>query len=76
MRVKVRCFASLREELGFGDKSIEYPLPLTIEEIWIKIADRPAPENLLCALNHEYSKFGQVVKDGDEVAFFPPVSGG
>ncbi|MCY3769460.1 MAG: MoaD/ThiS family protein [Gammaproteobacteria bacterium] len=76
MSVKVRCFASLREELGFGDKSVEYQLPLTIGEIWMEISGRPAPENLLCALNHEYSKFSQTVQDGDEVAFFPPVNGG
>ncbi|HEV7643442.1 MAG TPA: MoaD/ThiS family protein [Pyrinomonadaceae bacterium] len=32
--------------------------------------------SLLFSLNEEYADGGEVLKDGDELAFFPPVSGG
>ncbi len=34
------------------------------------------PDNILSAINMEYVKADARVKDGDEVAFFPPVTGG
>jgi molybdopterin synthase sulfur carrier subunit len=34
------------------------------------------PPNLLMAVNMEYARADDVVKDEDEVAFFPPVTGG
>ena len=76
MSIHVRFFASLSEELGFSETQIEYYFRLTIGGIWSDVADRPAPENLMCALNQEYAQLKHEVKDGDEVAFFPPVNGG
>jgi molybdopterin synthase sulfur carrier subunit len=34
------------------------------------------PPNTLAAVNMEYAELTQSVRDGDEVAFFPPVTGG
>jgi molybdopterin converting factor small subunit len=34
------------------------------------------PGNILMAVNQEYAEADQFVSDGDEVAFFPPVTGG
>lgn len=76
MSITVRFFASLSEELGFNQKTVDYEFPATIKEVWENVANRPAPDNLLCAVNHEYADFKQCVQDGDEVAFFPPVTGG
>ncbi|WP_423907462.1 MoaD/ThiS family protein [Candidatus Spongiihabitans sp.] len=81
MSITVRFFASLSEELGFDQKTLDrktvaHKFPLTIEDVWREVAHRPPPENLLCALNHEYADFKQHLEDGDEVAFFPPVNGG
>lgn len=81
MSITVKFFASLGEQLGFDqttldEKTVAHKLPLTIEDVWHEIADCPPPENLLCALNYEYVDFKQQLKDGDEVAFFPPVNGG
>ena len=76
MSVTVKFFASLSEELGIKRKTVDAKFPLTIEDIWRDVADRPPPKNLLCAVNHEYAKFDQPLEDGDEIAFFPPVNGG
>lgn len=76
MTVTVRAFASLREQLGFDKKSITIPNPVTVEEVWQLISEVALPENLLCAVNQEYAVLDRVVRDGDEIAFFPPVNGG
>jgi sulfur-carrier protein len=34
------------------------------------------PESMLAAVNMEYAELDFPVQDGDEVAFFPPVTGG
>lgn len=80
MSITVRFFASLSEELGFSQKTVDYKFSatssVTIETVWHDVANRPAPENLLCAVNYEYADFKRCLEDGDEVAFFPPVTGG
>ena len=76
MVVTVRTFASFREELGFDRKSIYLPKPITVEGVWELISESDIPVNLLCAVNQEYALLDQMVADGDEIAFFPPVNGG
>jgi len=76
MTISVRCFASLSDELGFSQIDLDHIDSQTIEDIWNNVAKCPPPKNLLCALNHEYTDFSQRINDGDEVAFFPPVTGG
>ena len=74
MSVTIKVFASLREELGFNEKQLENIV--SVSQAWEAVAGSPPPANLLCALNHEYVEFEREVRDGDEVAFFPPVNGG
>jgi len=57
----------------------EAPTPntLTVEEVWnLATNHMQPPERLLVAENQEYANFSKQVCDGDEVAFFPPVTGG
>ena len=76
MQVKVKLFASLREEHGFQEKTLELEDLSTAADVWaIAVAAEP-PSNLLCAINHDYADIGESVSDGDEVGFFPPVNGG
>lgn len=49
---------------------------MTVADAWRALSAQPPPGNLLCARNFEYVNFDQAVADGDEIAFFPPVTGG
>ena len=75
--IQVRFFASLREEMGREGAQLEPSEALTIGEVWDRVADgKERPANLLMARNMDYSDADTMVADGDEVAFFPPVTGG
>jgi len=77
MVIQVRFFASLRERLELSDCSLAFEESITVEQVWSKVTNKePLPANLLCAVNMEYVSLQQAVKAGDEVAFFPPVTGG
>lgn len=77
MSIKVLYFASLREEMGRGSDVVEAQAPMTIAILWEKATGQAdMPEKLLAAINQEYSDSDAFVNDGDEVAFFPPVTGG
>lgn len=75
MSIQVKFFASLREQIGLADSTIEQAS--TADEVWALATDNAArPDNMLIAINLEYAKLNSSVSDGDEVAFFPPVTGG
>ncbi|MDH5764927.1 MAG: MoaD/ThiS family protein [Gammaproteobacteria bacterium] len=76
MTISVRFFASLRELVGSSEASLEPTDPLTVQQVWSNTCTIAMPDNTLCAINMEYVDLSQAVKDGDEVAFFPPVTGG
>ena len=79
MSIKIRYFASLRETLGRSEDNLEISNNnITVSEIWEKVAgeQKSLPDNVLTAINMEYVKPDARVSDGDEVAFFPPVTGG
>lgn len=76
MSITVKFFASIRERLGKAEDVIEFKGISTIEDVWNRSAKTPIPNNLLAAVNMEYARTDQAVRDGDEVAFFPPVTGG
>lgn len=77
MAIKVKYFANLRELIGRSEDSIEYRDGLSVAEIWDMVrGDVQESTAYLAALNMEYANTNTIVKDGDEVAFFPKVSGG
>jgi molybdopterin synthase sulfur carrier subunit len=77
MAVTVKYFASLRENHG-SERRLEAPdVGTTVADIWTRASDGQAmPGNVLMAVNLEYVGADHPVEDGDEVAFFPPVTGG
>ncbi len=82
MSVKVLYFASLKEALGMSGESVELsPEVVTVGALrdWLVGQGRDAlatAKNLRCAVNQDMVKLDAAVADGDEVAFFPPVTGG
>jgi molybdopterin synthase sulfur carrier subunit len=77
MSIRIRYFASLRETMGRVEEQIVFEAITTVGEIWKTVNEgRPLPDNILCAVNMEYASASTSVRDGDEVAFFPPVTGG
>jgi sulfur-carrier protein len=81
MRVTVRLFARLRDLAGTGELEREVQAPATVRTVWTSLtAEIPSlveyENTMSVAVNAEYAKMAAPVRDGDEVAFLPPVSGG
>ena len=76
MAITVKFFASLRERVGKAETAIVAAQSLRVSDIWLQTTCIAMPANTLCAVNMEYVDRNYVVRDGDEVAFFPPVTGG
>ena len=81
MHVTIRLFARLRELAGASELRRQLPDGAVVRDAWdALVAEFPAigdySRNVSCAVNEEYSRLTAALKDGDEVAFLPPVSGG
>jgi len=76
MKIAIKYFASMRDSMGKSDESVDLDSNATVEDLWGKVSENSLPDNTLIAVNMEYTNIGHVLKDGDEVAFFPPVTGG
>jgi len=78
MNVQVLFFASLKEHLGKSGMQLELTASPSVGALWKSLsAGKDAlPAQILFAVNHQYVKADYQLKDGDEVAFFPPVTGG
>ena len=81
MSVRIQYFAGLRETLGMGGEEVELPAGVaTVGALrdWLAGQGRDAlatAKNLRCAVNQQMAGFGAALRSGDEVAFFPPVTG-
>ena len=73
MRVHVKLFAGLRERAGWSSREIE---ARTVGDVWPALGLGEEPGGLLYAVNRVYADRSQELRDGDEVALIPPVSGG
>lgn len=79
MTVSVKFFASLREQVGRAEDTIEIRGQASVADVWQQVTTgtgRSLPDNVLAAVNMQYARPDTPVHDGDEVAFFPPVTGG
>jgi len=85
MKIRLLFFASLRERLGTSSEELEVPPSVTTvgslrEHLRARggaWADVFAPTRAVrAAVNQAMAQPGAAIKAGDEVAFFPPVTGG
>ncbi len=74
MPVTIRLFAGLRERAGTG--KLELDGVATVADVWPALGLGVEPAGLLYAVNRAYVERTQELRDGDEVAVIPPVSGG
>ena len=77
MSIKVRYFASLKQLVGHDEAVFSTGAPVPVRMVWQQLNPQlTMPDNLLAAINLEYVDLDTEVQDGDELAFFPPVTGG
>lgn len=77
MSVKIRYFASMRDRMGRAEDTVAIDGgSMTVAGLWQKVSGQQLPSNTLIAVNMEYTDGDAEVRNGDEVAFFPPVTGG
>lgn len=77
MDIKIRYFASLRDRMGKSEDKVSLKGDrVTVADVWSEVSSDPIPETILVAVNMEYTDSSHELKSGDEVAFFPPVTGG
>ncbi len=76
MSIIVRYFASLKESLGRSEDHLADASGLSVDEVWQAFNTMPLADNILTAVNMDYVERDYIVENGDEVAFFPPVTGG
>ena len=82
--IEVVFFASLREELGSESASMNASGVTDVREVIGKLAEEKGirwsdlltRDNILVAVNQQMVDQKAAVVDKDEVAFFPPVTGG
>ncbi len=79
--VRIRTFAMLREITGSGALEMSLPDESTVDALVEKLVSAyPALErwraHVRCAVNNEYTNGSHVLRNNDEAAFIPPVSGG
>ncbi|MDX1558658.1 MAG: MoaD/ThiS family protein [Marinobacter sp.] len=81
--ITVRFFARLREELKTDQLTIDARPGLTAGDVLAELANQGGPwsqlqgdQPVMIAINQAMAKPGFEVKAGDELAFFPPVTGG
>lgn len=82
--IRVCYFARVREALGQDSEQVQFQPGLTVAALRQQLAERGSPwqaaladdQRLLAAVNQTLASADTLISDGDEVAFFPLVTGG
>jgi molybdopterin converting factor subunit 1 len=81
MKVRLLFFAVLRDIAGSDERELSLDEGTTAQDVWqtlrksyAKLADYTQPP--MIAINETYAAPDAVLRDGDELAFIPPVAGG
>lgn len=81
MEFEVRLFASLKDHVNGDRIKVSLPAPASVATLLAAIADAypalgPLLESSIVSVNREFAFPEMALNDGDEIAMFPPVSGG
>ncbi len=81
VRVKVKLFAAFRDIVGKKEEDLDVKDGITVQmllEDYIRRFPQMGRfrEHIILSVNKEYGAPGKVLREGDEVSFLPPVSGG
>ncbi len=84
MRVRLVYFAWVRETIGKSEETIDLPGPVTVRGLIAALRARGAEyeaaleheDVVRAAIGHEHAEADDLIGDGDEVALFPPMTGG
>ncbi len=81
MKVNVKLFSAFRDIVGSKEESLDLPEGTTVSGLLDEYVKRfPAidryREHIILSVNREYGAPTRVLREGDEVSFLPPVSGG
>ncbi|MEM0343881.1 MAG: molybdopterin converting factor subunit 1 [Thermoplasmata archaeon] len=81
MKLRVKLYASFREIVGAKEEELEVPPGTTVQSLldsYVKRFPQMARyrDHIILSVNKEYGHPQKVLRDGDEVSFLPPVSGG
>ena len=81
MRVKIKLFAAHRQLAGRRELTLNVPEGATILDAWQQLKNEVPTlahlsNTLVASVNLDYASLDTHLRDGDELAFIPPVSGG
>jgi molybdopterin synthase sulfur carrier subunit len=77
MKIYVKYFASVRDIMCKDSEILDIKTDITAHELWTDLTNGiEIPSKVLVAVNHIYVDKSIKLNDGDEIAFFPPVTGG
>jgi molybdopterin converting factor subunit 1 len=81
LRIRVRLFAVQRELAGTREVPLDLPDGSTVEDAWSALVKRfpalaPGRRSVRFAVNGDYAEAATILRDRDELACIPPVSGG
>jgi molybdopterin synthase sulfur carrier subunit len=78
--MKILYFASLKENLKMASETIELSNETSVKKLREILSKKHGehyfPSNILCAVNQEIANDFVIINKTDEVAFYPPVTGG
>ena len=80
-KISVRFFARYAELAGCESSAVNLSMPATVADVIAKVREvfpgtEAIPARPLAALNRRQVKLDATVREGDEVALLPPLSGG
>ena len=77
MVIVVKYFASISDAIGKTSEQIEWQAKMTAGDVWEDVSKNiKYTGKVMVAVNHEYADMSCLLSENDEIAFFPPVTGG